>query len=36
VRIALLPEGIHLMPPDTGPAEHDRHRRMQPAAEVAE
>jgi molybdate transport system ATP-binding protein len=35
VRIALLPEGIHLMPPDTE-AEIDRHRRMQPAAEVAE
>jgi molybdate transport system ATP-binding protein len=36
IRIALLAEGIHLMPADMRPeAEIDKHRRMQPAADVA-
>ncbi len=36
VRIALLPEGIHLMPADSRPdAVIDKHRRMQPAADIA-
>lgn len=36
VRLALLPEGIHLMPPDSSPAARSgKHRRIQPASDVA-
>jgi hypothetical protein len=36
VRIALLPEGIHLMAPDVGAeAEAEKHRRIQPASDIA-
>lgn len=36
VRLALLPEGIHLMPSDSGPeSEVGKHRRIQPASDVA-
>jgi molybdate transport system ATP-binding protein len=36
VRISLLPESVHLMPADSGPeAEIEKHRRIQPASDVA-